>query len=101
MQPKILTNVSELTKEGIGDLYFLSLSNIETRKMHVGLMGKREGPTPVGPSVHDLKPDCTCWYSGLISLAHALDPGVILPPAEEVVSYLVQNFERAKTAIAA
>jgi hypothetical protein len=101
MTVKTLTNVSDLTKESIADLYFLSLGNIETRKMHTGLSGKRDGPTPIPPSVHDLELDFKCWYSGLTSLANAIDAGVDLPPPGNMVGYIAQNFERAKTAIAA
>jgi hypothetical protein len=98
---KTLTNISELTKEEIGDLYFLSLGTSESRKMHMGLVGARSGPTPVAPSVHDLEIDFKCWYSGLISLAHAIDPGVNLPPTQNMVGYIAQNFDKAKTALAA
>jgi len=101
MAPTTLTNVSELTKEGIGDLYFLSLGNMESRKMHTGLSGKRDGPTPIPPSVHEFELDFKCWYSGLTSLAHAIDPGVALPPTQVMIGYIVQNLDRAKTAIAA
>jgi hypothetical protein len=96
-----ITNVSELTKEGIGDLYFQSLGNIETRKMHAGLVTARSGPTPVAPVIHDVELDFKCWYAGLLSLARAIDTGVDLPPTQEMVGFIVQNFERAKTAIAA
>src|SRR6202051_3494056 len=91
-----LTTPSELTKEGIADLYFLSIGNIESRKMHTGLSGKRDGPTLVAPSIHDVELDFKCWYSGLLSLANAMDPGVDLPPPLEMNGYIVQNFERAK-----
>jgi hypothetical protein len=101
MPPTTITNVSELTKEGIGDLYFKSLGNIETRKMHSGLATARSGPTPVAPVIHDVELDFKCWYSGLLSLARAIDPGVELVPAQEMTGFIVQNFERAKTAIAA
>jgi hypothetical protein len=101
MTVKTLTNVSELTKETIADLYFLSLGNIEQRKMHTGLAGKRDGPALIPPSVHDLELDFKCWYSGLSSLAHGIDPGVDLPPTQAMVGYITSNFERAKTAIAA
>jgi hypothetical protein len=101
MAPKTLTNISELTKEEIGDLYLLSLGNIETRKMHTGLATARSGPTPVPPSVHEFELDFKCWYAGLLSLANAIDPGVNLPPTQTMVGYIAQNFDRAKTAIAA
>jgi hypothetical protein len=98
---KTLTNVSELTKEAIGDLYFQSLGNIQTRKMHVRLQENRGGPTPVAPSVHDIELDVPSWYAGILSIASGLDPGVDLPPVKEVVGYITANFERAKAAIAA
>jgi hypothetical protein len=101
MAPRTLTNISELTKEEIGDLYFQSLGNAESRKLHMGLANARSGPTPVAPSVHEFEIDFKCWYAGLLSLAHAIDPGVNLPPTQIMVGYIAQNFDRAKTAVAA
>lgn len=98
-----ITNVSNLTKESIADLYFQSLGNTETRKKHnMALLSEARGaPTRIAPSVHDLEIDFTCWYGGLESLASAIDPGVDLPALEEMVGYISQNFERARTAVAA
>ena len=99
--PKIINSVGDLTKEEIGSLYFLSIGNKETRKMHAGLLGARSGPTPVAPSTHDMEIDFTCWYGGILSLANALDPGVSLPPTQVMLGYITQNFEKVTTAIAA
>jgi hypothetical protein len=101
MAPTTLTNVAELTKEEIGDLYFLSLGKSESRKLHMGLANSRSGPTPVAPSVHEFELDFKCWYCGILDLVAAIDPGARLPPAQIMVGYIVQNFERAKTAIVA
>jgi hypothetical protein len=98
---KVSTNMSELTKEVIGELYIVSIGNPETRKMHTRLAEARSGPTPVAPSVHDAELDFKCWYSGLQSLAHAIDPGVDLPPTQNMVGFITQNFERVKSSIAA
>ncbi len=102
MTPKTISNVSELNKEFIGEMYIRSLSNPETRKLHPGLSGKRDGPSQVGLSVHELAIDFTGWYSGVFSTAHALDTRVDLPPVAEMVTYITQQkFEPAKNAIAA
>lgn len=98
---KVSANLSELTKEVIGDLYFQSLGNPESRKMHIRLNEARSGPTQITPSVHDAEIDFKCWYSGLLSLANAIDPGLDLPPAQNMVGYIAQNFDRVKTSIAA
>ena len=104
MAPKI-TNVSNLTKESIADLYFLSLGTPQTRKLHnMTLLAESRGnPTRISPSVHETETDFTCWYGGLQALAQALDPGVEIPVLKEMVSYITQgqNFDKVKTAVAA
>jgi hypothetical protein len=100
MKPNI-SNLSELGKEDIGDLYFLSLGNREMRKNHIRLVEATARPGPQNPSVHDLELDFTSWYGGVQSLAAGIEPGVALPGLKECVGYITQNFERAKTAIAA
>lgn len=100
---RILNEVSELTKDGIADLYFQSLGNIRTRGTHVLLKPKISEaavPTPP-PSVHDLEIDFTSWYGGVLSLAHGMNPGIELPSTREMALHITENFERAKAAIAA
>jgi hypothetical protein len=99
MTTKSISNVSELNKETIGEMYIRSLSNPETRKLHPGL--KRDGPQG-SLSTPELERDFTGWYGGLFSLCHALDPGVDLPPAPEMVQYITQQkIKPVKQAIAA
>jgi hypothetical protein len=103
MAPKILTNVSNLTKESIAELYFLSLGEPQTRKLHnmALLTESRGGLARIPPSVHDTEIDFTCWYGGVTSVAQGIDPGVDLPPLKEMVGFITNNFEKVKTAIAA
>jgi hypothetical protein len=102
MPPTTITNVSELTKEIIADLYFRSLGNPDSRRNnHAGLTGARTGPSAVAPSVHDIEMDFGCWYGGLLSLAYALDDDSKLPKTTEMTSYISPQFDRVKSAIAA
>ena len=101
MPQNTVNDVSQLTKEAIGDLYFRSLGNNETRTMHNPLLVSKGGPQGRSPTPGDLTLDFTCWYGGVISCANVIDPGVALPALKEMVGYINQNFERAKTAIAA
>jgi hypothetical protein len=102
-----LPSVSELTKEMIGDLYFRSLSNFEARKNHVSLAPKLiEGASPpssttTAVSPHEIEQDFTAWYGGVISLAHAMDPGVELPRTKEMIALITPQSDRAKKAMAA
>jgi len=106
MQPGTMTNLTELTKDKIGNLYFLSVENRETKgKFHFlgetrsgNISGPAGGRSPTPP---EIEADVACWYGGMSSLAHALDPGVTLPPLKEIIGYINQNFERVKTAAAA
>jgi len=103
MTPKNLTDLSELTKDVIADLYFRSLGNIETRKNHVLLLPKiaEANLKAPPPSVHDIEKDFTAWYGGVLSLTRELDPDTHLPPTNQMVAFIGQNFDRAKQAIAA
>jgi hypothetical protein len=105
MAPKIVTNVSELTKELIAEMYFNSLGNREMRPSHVPLIEASGGGGPgrawTKPPDDVINRDFAGWYGGLTSLAHGIDPGVALPTLKECAGYVTQNFERAKTAIAA
>jgi hypothetical protein len=94
-------NVSELTKEGIADLYFRSLGSTNTRRMHTQLY--RSGSAPV-PTQLDIEHDFTSWYGGMIALAQTIDPGVELPAVKEMCAFVATNatnFDRAKSLIAA
>lgn len=103
MAPKILTNVSNLTKESIADLYFQSLGEPQTRKLHnmALLTESRGGLARIPPSVHDTEIDFTCWYGGLLALAQAIDPGMEVTPLKEMLTFITNNFEKVKTAVAA
>ena len=100
---KTLTDLSELTKEKIADLYFASLGNSDTRKNHVLLLPKiaEANVTAPIPSVHDIEMDFRAWYGGFLSLGRAFDPGTVLVPTNQMVGYIGQNFDKAKQAIAA
>jgi hypothetical protein len=100
---KTLNELSELTQDGIADLYFQSLGNPKTRGSHVLLKPKiteAAVPTPE-PSVHDIEMDFTSWYGGLLSLANGIDPGIDLPTPRAMASVIIKGFERAKAALAA
>src|SRR3982074_3812428 len=98
-----ITNVSNLTRESIAELYFQSLGEPQTRKLHnmTLLSESRGGLARVPPSIHDTEIDFTCWYGGVTSVAEAIDPGVDLPPLKETVTFITNNFEKVKTAVAA
>lgn len=99
--PPVLTSVSALTKQGIADLYFGSLGNIDTRKNHVLLQPPGIAATASPPNAHDLEMDFTAWYGGVLALAHTIDSGVELPRTKEMCQFIAPQFERAKGAIAA
>jgi hypothetical protein len=103
MTAKTLTDLADLTKDMIVDLYFQSLQNTEWRKSHVLLTPKiaQANVTAPIPSVHDIEMDFTAWYGGLTSLARAFDPGTSLYPVNQMFTLISQNFERVKQAIAA
>lgn len=101
MAPKIVNNVSELTRESIADLYFKSLESKDMRPIHAPLIeATAGGRSPTPPNDLVLR-DFTGWYGGMLSLAQAIDPGVALPGLKECGTYITQNFERVKSAIAA
>jgi hypothetical protein len=103
MTAKTLTDLSDLTKEMIVDLYFRSLQNSAWRKNHVLLTPKTPQAdviTPI-PSVHDIEMDFTAWYGGVLSLGHALEPETTLPTTNQMLPLIGQNFDRVKQAIAA
>lgn len=100
--PPTLQQVSSLTKQGIADLYFGSVGNIDTRKNHVLLQPTGIASTASPPNAHDLENDFTGWYGGVLSLAHAIDPGVEMPRTKEMCQFIApQGLERVKGAIAA
>ena len=101
MPQTIITNVSELTKDEIANLYFRSLGNTEMRKSHLSLWPPGVNRVPMSPSTQDVEIDFTCWYGGLLSLAYGIDPGVVLPTMKEMCQFIGPQFDRAKTAIAA
>ena len=102
MPPTLTTNVSELTKQGIADLYFQSVGNIDTRKSHILLQPPGITSATSPPSAHDLEMDFTCWYGGVLALAHTIDAGVELPRTKEMCQFIApQGLERVKGAIAA
>jgi hypothetical protein len=100
MPPTTVTNVSNLTKETIADLYFASLKTPEMRESHSLIYPGGANRVP-SPSTHDVGLDFKGWYGGLQSLAQSIDPGCALPGLKEMAGYINQNFDRAKDAIAA
>jgi hypothetical protein len=89
-------DVSTITVEDIGEGYFRSLGNVQTRKHHV-LLG---GATPALP-LQVIQNDFSTWYAGFCALARMLNAGVNLPPTTEMFGYIAENFDRARAAIAA
>jgi hypothetical protein len=103
MAPTITnTNVSQLTKDAIADLYFQSLGAAGTKKNHSGLQPtSRSGTLKTPWGAAELGEDFGCWYDGFLGCAKVADPGADLPPMAEMGNYITHNFERAKAAIAA
>jgi hypothetical protein len=89
-------DVSTLTTEDIGEGYFRSLSNVQTRKNHVLLSGVQ----PALP-LNVIQNDFSTWYAGFCSLARMLNAQVNLPPIQEMIAYVGENFDRARAALAA
>jgi hypothetical protein len=98
MPPKTLNNLSELTKEGIGDLYSWVLVNPEMKECRVGLNPIGAVLAPV-PSAHDIEQNFRSWYRGVLSFSQMIDPGVELPTTEEMVGFISQKFDQARAAI--
>lgn len=116
--PPTINNISQLTKQGIADLYFLSLGNTDTRKNHVLLTGVAvvspvpghpepmppahvPPTTPPVPKEIDLELDFTAWYGGVLSLAHIIDAGVQLPSVKTMCQFITPQLGRAQAEIAA
>ncbi len=94
-----INRVSELTKDIIANLYFGSLSKPESRHFHPGLAEVRDSPKDI--ATNDLLTDFHTWYGGFVNLANAMGQGGELPAVSEMSTYITQNVEKAKQAIAA
>jgi len=67
MTPKTTFNLTGATREDLSFLYLESLGNPDTRRMHALL--------PNGQiSIESVRVDLRTWYSGVLSLARAIDP---------------------------
>jgi len=84
---------TKLTVETIGESYFASLNEANT-KLHT----LKENSRLTSP---DIKQDVCLWYAGYKSSVRALPQGnaIPLPSVEEIVSFVNENFDvKAKIA---
>ena len=90
-----------VTKQGIADLYIWSLGNSKTRLSHVLLKPPLSSSDTAAPSERDIKLDFVSWFAGYVSAIHGIDAEQVVPPQEVMVDYILKNFEKALTAVAA
>jgi hypothetical protein len=96
MPPTTTLNLTKLTKEELGALWFLSIENIETRRAHVLL------PAPGNPpNTREIEQDVGLWYQGVCSIVKTIEPTAVMPAFREMVGYIAGQAQRVKETIAA
>ena len=100
-KPITLTNLNELTKEDYLEWFRESLAKEVTRKaLMVAFNPRNLNPIPP-PTIQQTEVICGTWYAGVVATIGKLDPDVTLPTIKEMTTYLTQNFDSVKPAIAA
>ena len=94
------TSLENLTKDQIRELYLESLVSSPEKLTHIGLNPNGGTPPPV-PSVHQIETDVAMWYGGILTAARCVAPNSHLPTVKEVVTFIAQNTQQVKEAIAA
>lgn len=101
-QPRTLTNISEQTTKSMADDFFTSLKNPTTRGLHLLGTESTEHVPPIpkiAPQKHEVAKDVKGWYAGCVTYANLIDPGVELPPVNEVIDLIWMQYpEKGKIA---